>query len=210
MAISSFYLSWWYTADTKLGMYFNNFGQGAQQTPLIPGATKGLDYTNGVGASVEEDYHFENLITQHPVETQGNISDNIIPQPRIITVTGLLTTIKTLIISGFDTGLAGHLDFSQLGKATQLLTNLYETRSGISLVTGLLYGSSFYRVDNLAVRSLDIPRNNQYGRSSIKFTITFEQLILTSQEGVLSSGYSTATTTGGVSLDNGINRRGLV
>lgn len=196
--INSFYLTWWYTPTTKLGIFFNDFSLTANTEVLTVNtgfdSTNGISYANGLGASIEEDYHFENQITRHPVESDQMISDHIIPQPRMITITGLLTSIKPALVFG-------HLDFNQLGQATQILISLYEQRTGISLLTGLLYGKSFLRVDNLAVRSLDIPRNNQYGRSSIKFTMILEQLILTSQNGnITSAGYSNASVTDGVDI----------
>jgi len=196
--VSTFYLSWWYSPNTRLGMFFNNFSLTANTQILTVNngfaAENGLSYTNGLACSLEEDYHFENIITRHPVEGNTSISDHIIPVPRTITVTGLLTSITPSVI-------LGHLDFSQLGKATEILIDLYEQRTGISLLTGLLYGQSFLRIDNLAIRSLDIPRNNQYGRSSIKFTIVFEQVVLTSQNGnVTSIGYSNAQASDGVDI----------
>lgn len=191
---STFFVSWWFTPDTKLGLYFNDFGLDAIATPLTSFDDNGLDYSNGMGCSVQENYHFENLITNHPVENSPAISDHIIAQPRIITVTGIITSIRPIAI-------VGTIDFSQLGKATELLIQMYESNSGISLTTGLLYGSRYLRVDNLAVQSLDIPRNNAYGRSSIKFTMVLKQLIVTSTDSTITaSSFSQATAADGVDI----------
>ncbi len=196
---ATFFLSWWYSPNTKLGIYFNNFGLSNLNQPLNTrslgtGVAGGLDYSNGMAASLEEDYHFENLITNHPVENTAAISDHIIPQPRIITITGLITSLQS-------TSLVGGLDFYQLGSATELLIGLYESNKGIALTTGLLYGASYLRVNNLAVQSLDIPRNNTYGRTSIKFTMVLKQLIITSVNGsVTSSSFSQAQEFDGVDI----------
>lgn len=196
----SFLVSWWYSPDTKLGLYFNSFATGASTNILSASGSPGVDYTNGMGASIEEDYHFENLITNHPVEDTPSISDHIIAQPRVITITGLITSLQPLVLAGINLGVGG-LNFSQLGKATQLLVQLYENNTGISLTTGLLYGTNYLRVDNLAVQSLDIPRNNTYGRSSIKFTMVLKQLIITSKNSTISSSsFSQATTVTGVDI----------
>lgn len=188
----TFYISWWYSPDTKLGIYFNGFGN--NNNLLLSNRNRGVDYQNGMGCSVEENYHFENLITNHPVTNTAAISDNIIPQPRIITITGIITSLTPVL-------LFGSLNFSQLGQATELLIQLYERNTGISLTTGLLYGSRFLRVNNLAVQSLDIPRNNAYGRSSIKFTMVLKQLILTSVNGtVTTSSFSQAIADDGAAI----------
>jgi len=191
---NSFYLTWWYTPTTKLGIYFNDFGLGATETTLTSSLQGGVDYSNGMAASIQEDYHFENLITNHPVENSPAISDHIIAQPRIITVTGIITSIRPVLLTGI-------LDFSQLGQATELLIQMYESTGGLSLLTGLLYGSRYLRVDNLAVQSLDIPRNNAYGRSSIKFTMVLKQLIITDKNSTVTpSQFSQASAADGVDI----------
>ena len=192
---SNFFISWWFTPTTKLGIYFNDFGLNAQTQPLTAAANGGVDYSNGMACSIEENYHFENLITNHPVENTPAISDHIIAQPRLITVSGIITSIRAV-------ALLGTLDFSQLGQATELLIQLYESNQGISLTTGLLYGTNRYlRIDNLAVQSLDIPRNNTYGRTSIKFTMVLKQLIITSKNGTVTpTSFSQAVSVNGVDI----------
>lgn len=190
---SNFLVSWWYTPNTKLGVYFNNFGLQAATTQLTAIGNQGVDYSNGMGASIEENYHFENLITNHPVENTTAITDHIIPQPTVITITGIVTSVKTIAF-----GLTSTIDFSQLGSAIQLLISLAQRNTGISLLSGLLYGSRYVRIDNLAIQSLDIPRNNSYGRSSVKFTMVLKQLIITSTNGTVSaSSFSQAEESDG-------------
>lgn len=197
---STFLISWWYSPDTKLGIYFNDFGLNAEVETLEAFADQGVDSTNGMGASVQEDYHFENLITNHPVENTVAISDHIINQPITITVTGLLTSLQTLQLGGFNTG-EGIINFSQLGNAIQILSDMAQDNVGVSLTTGLLYGTQYARFDNLAVQTLDIPRTNEYGRSSIKFTIVFKQLIITSTNGTTTTaGFSQAVPITGVDI----------
>ena len=190
---TSFLASWFFTPDTKLGLYFNGFGLGAQDNILTAIGYNGVDFSNGMGASLEEDYHIENQITRHPVENTPAISDHIILQPTTVTITGLLTSILPITFGG--------LSFSQLGNATQTLIKMARVNSGISLTTGLLYGSKYLRLNNLAVRSLEIPRNNNYGRTSIKFTMTLEQLIITTKNAsVTSSSFSQAKEADGVDI----------
>lgn len=190
----TFLISWWYTPDTKLGIYFNEFSTGSSRETLSLNTNGGLNFQNGMAVSIEENYHTENLITNHPVENTPAITDHIIRQPRIVTISGLITSIRAFPI-------IGTLDFSQLGRATQLLVELAESNTGITLTTGLLYGSNYLQMNNLVVQSLDIPRNNLYGRSSIKFTMVLKQIIVTSKNGTLtSSSFSQGIPVAGVDI----------
>lgn len=188
-------LSWYYAPHTRLGIYFNNFGLNQQPNVLL--SSGGIDYTNGMGASLSEGYHFENMITNHPVENTPAISDHIIAQPNVITITGLITSMVVLPIGNY-------ISFTQLGNAVEELVQMANgqySNTGLTLVTGLLYGRSYARFDNLAIQSLDIPRTNDYGRSSIKFTMVLKQLIITSQNGsITSSGFSQGQPLTGVDV----------
>lgn len=168
--IPSFLIGWWYAPDTKLAITFNTIGANITQGNV----TGTLNNLNGLSASVEENYRLENTITNHPVETGVSIGDHIIPQPQIITITGLLTAINVIPLVG-----TGILSFTQLGNAIKFLFSAATERTLFTLTTGLYFGDSFYRKDKLAIQSIDIPRNNQYGRTSIRFTIVFKEIIIT-------------------------------
>lgn len=167
--ISNFTLTWWYTPDTKLAIVAQTTG--AQV--LLPGSGY-LNSSNGISASVQEDYRLTNTITNHPVETGVAISDHIIPQPKMISITGMLTALYTIPIVG-----NGILNFNQLGEAVQFLFNAYDQRIVFTLTTGLYFGRGFFQAKNLAIESILIPRNNQFGRTSIRFTINFKEVVIT-------------------------------
>lgn len=167
--LPSFLLSWWYTPSTKLALNFTTIGTTLGGLNL----TK-LDSSNGLSASIDENYRLENTITSHPVESGTNISDHIIIQPKIISITGLLTAIETIPIIG-----NGILNFNQLGFAIQFLFNASDKRTLFTLSTGLYFGGDYLKIKNMAIQSIDIPRNNQYGRTSIKFTMVLKEVILT-------------------------------
>lgn len=166
--ISSFLLSWWYSPDTKLAITFQT------AAASLVGLTE-LSSSNGLSASVEENYRLENTITEHPIESGVSISDHIISMPKVISITGLLTAIDTIPIVG-----TGILNFNQLGSAIQLLFNAADSKDLFTLTTGLYFGHGFFNIRNVAIQSIDIPRNNQYGRTSIKFNIVFKEVIITS------------------------------
>ena len=188
---TSAYISWWYTPTTKLGFYFNNFGLTNAQDRLTASVNGGLDGTNGMGASIQENYRYENIITNHPVENTPSISDHIIPLPTIFSIQGIITSIipynsvlskaSSLILNQTVPGIS-NVSFTQLNSAIDILVEMAngpKSNQGITLQTGLLFKGKYARFNNLAVQSLDLPRNNEYGKSSIKFTIVFKQLLLT-------------------------------
>ena len=163
--ISNFLLSWWYTPSTKLALSFQT---------LAAKSIGFLDSSNGLSASIDENYRLENTITSHPVESGTNISDHIIVQPKVISITGLLTAIDTIPIIG-----TGILNFNQLGSAIQFLFNAADERTLFTLTTGLYFGRSYFKIKNMAIQSIDIPRNNQYGLTSIKFTMVLKEMVIT-------------------------------
>jgi len=171
--ISSFSLTWWYSSNTKLAMTFQTAAGTISANPL-----EKLDYTNGLSASVQEDYRLENQITNHPVEAGVSVTDHIIPQPKVISLTAMLTAIQTIQIAGISTG-EGFLNFNQLGQAVKFLFDSYDQRTLFTLTTGLYFGRQYFQAKDLAIQSISIPRNNQYGRTSIRLSIVFKQVVIT-------------------------------
>lgn len=178
--IDNFTLSWWYSPNTKLAINLTTVG--ASLTNI-----SGLNYRTGVSASVDELYHLENTITDYPVEGSLSISDHIINRPNVFTITGLLTAISTIPIVGLS-----RLDFKQLGDGVDFLFRAAKKRELFTLSTGLYFGKDYFSQNNLAIESIDIPRNNQFGRSSIKFTIRFKQIRITDSNADFNTKSSTA------------------
>lgn len=183
MPIGNFLMSWWYKDETKLGIYGSGFGINQNAIPVValPGSRVNAD--KALSASLEEGYRFTSIITEHPVQTGINIADSVITQPLTIEVTGVLSAIKPVKLGGVS--LTSRLDFSTLGGAVNTLIDLYNTKTGISITTGLYFGGvSYFRADNMAIEELYIPRTSQYGVASVKFEMTLRQIILTSPSGL--------------------------
>ena len=174
--VDNYLITWWYSPGTKLGLYFNSFSQNASSV-LLNNSLTHLNYSNGMAASLNENYSYSNLITDHPVEGSSSVSDHIISLPRRITITGAVTSLSSFLIVG------NNLDFNQLGDAVKLLDGLANSKTGISLTTGLLYGSTYYRTDNMAVEKSDIIRNLQSGKTTVQFTMTLKKLNLVGPAG---------------------------
>jgi len=197
MASGNFLLSWWYTSETKLGIYGSGFGISQNNLPVaaLPGSR--VTSEKGLAASLEEGYRFSSVITEHPVQSGLNIADSIILQPLVVEITGVLSAIKPVKLGGVS--LTSKLDFSTLGGAVNTLISLYNKKTGISLTTGLYFGGlSYFRTDNMAIEELYIPRTSQYGVASVKFEMVLKQIILTSPNGLQNSvSYSNGLPYGG-------------
>ena len=192
--IETFYLAWWYSPTTKLGLYFTGFSLRPKSgQPLSSLNNSGLDCDNGLAASMNEDYEFSNQITNNPVQGALATTDSIIPNPITVNIEGRITAIKKLIV-------ASKLDFSQLGNATELLIQAWKQKQGLSLVTGLLYGKNYMRLDNMVIENLNIHRDNSAGRASLKFNLRLKQIQITSPTSSSSASFSNAQPYEGVIL----------
>ena len=187
-------LQWWADKNTKLGIYINPFASNASSNlsttanSPINGQTlsTGLDYTNGISATLNETYQYSKKITRLPVSSKMPISDTIITQPTIIHIEGLLSALTPISLTGGNniTGVnAGGLDFSKLGNAISILLKLKDTNTGLSLITNLLYGSAFFRIDNVVISDLRVDNNAEEGRTNIRFYMTIQEMRIVSQVG---------------------------
>jgi hypothetical protein len=170
--ISNYFLNWWYSPSTKLGIYFTGFSTTpTNQLQLSSQSSSGIDKDNGLSASIEENLILENRISDYPVQGGSVVTDNIIKMPKTLQLTGYLTSLKSLV-------LLGYLDFNQLGSAVESLINAYENKLGITVVTGLLFGKTYLKLDNMVIQRLEIPRNNAVGKTAIRFNLTLRQVLL--------------------------------
>src|ERR1700679_1001588 len=101
-------LQWWADKNTKLGIYIKPFASNASSNlsttanSPINGQTlsTGLDYTNGISATLNETYQYSKKITRLPVSSKMPISDTIITQPTIIHIEGLLSALTLISLTG--------------------------------------------------------------------------------------------------------------
>src|SRR5271163_2844558 len=90
---------------------------------------------------VQEEHRFTSRVTYFPVESGTIVSDHIINQPDVVTLSGLVTDTPLNIFSSFNRSIA----------AFNALIQLHERREIVHVVTGI----KIYR--NMAITSLDVP-----------------------------------------------------
>jgi hypothetical protein len=141
-------------------------------------------------ASLREEHSAQAEVTQHPVETGPNITDNIRPMPMRLTIEGFVTNtpIKASVLlptGNQSTSIAGQiakvpntnaktLQFStQFDRVSDVYEDLLDAQAAGVLIA---VDTSLKHYVNFAISSVDVPRDAQSG-SSMQFTIELQQII---------------------------------
>lgn len=115
-----------------------------------------------VDAFTSEKHSRKNAVTKYPVEEGEQLSDHIISEPEMLSVTGIIEPI----LDGFN-----------LIVAYDVLKNIYANKELISIVTGLeVYG-------DMAMLQLDVNRNSRNG-GSLSFSASFQKVKIVSSQTV--------------------------
>jgi len=112
-------------------------------------------------ATLNEDHAFTSEIPQYPVESGADVSDHIIPKPRMVSMRGFVTNSPIVNIEASNA--------YKVGSAINELRNIYNNRELITVVTGLEVYS------DVAMESLSIPVDGQTGQALI-FNATFKKV----------------------------------
>lgn len=114
---------------------------------------------------VTEEHSFTSRVTYFPVEAGPNstliLSDHIINQPDVVTLSGLITDTPLNILAPFNRSVAA---FNQL-------IQIHERKQIVDVVTGI----RVYK--NMAITNLDVPRNIRTGQT-LTFNITLQQILI--------------------------------
>lgn len=122
-------------------------------------------------ASLEETSSMKSKVTKYPVENGAVVTDHIVNEPIEFTIKGFVSnhpiipsdTVSLNTVHVLKRATAAYFD----------LLSIREKRQPVTIVTGL----NVYR--NMAMESLEIPRNAQIG-DSLEFTAAFVQITMVS------------------------------
>lgn len=128
--------------------------------------------------TISENHTFNSRATNFPVETGGDVTDHIINDPDILTLSGLVSDTPLNIFSFFTRSI----------DAFNRLVDLHERRVPVTVVTGL----KVYQ--NMVMTTLDVPRNINTGQS-LTFNITLQNIRFDSTAQLIRN---TSTVFGGV------------
>jgi hypothetical protein len=127
-----------------------------------------------VDIAISEEHSFENEVTDHPVESGGNVTDNTIDKPLTITITGLVSNTP---LTQTGTAIPGATQASPFpaDRARDKLLALKKARNPITVV------DSLGTWPNMVLEKLSIPRDAKIG-DALKFTATFKELVIATNE----------------------------
>lgn len=107
-----------------------------------------------------EEHRYASRATQYPVEFGTIISDHIIKEPDVVSISGIVSDTPLNIFPSFNRSVAA---FNQL-------VELHARRLPVTLVTGIKVYT------NMAIILLDVPRNVKTGQT-LTFNIEFQKII---------------------------------
>jgi hypothetical protein len=110
-------------------------------------------------ATLTEEHRYTSRVTSYPVEDGTIISDHILNEPEVVVISGIVTDSPINILSQFNRSVT----------AFNTLVRMQQNREVMTLVTGI----KVYQ--NMAITSLDVPRNLRTGQS-LQFNIEFQKI----------------------------------
>lgn len=138
-------------------------------------------------ATTEETHNWSNTVTSSPVEQGSNITDNILQNPRKVTLTGVITNAPIFTDATQPSSIDGSPQETIVNRVFGLLSDLIDKSDLITVYTR-------YKVySNMAINSLNIPRSVGIGEA-IVFTIEFQEVrIVSTQNVTVPAGISAKT-----------------
>lgn len=139
-----------------------------------------------VDAIISENHELDNEVTEYPVESGADITDNVRPKPLVVTMECLIsnTPIGTMAAARQKSGQIGEVitstgagsdvtDHTPTDDCYQHLKQIRDKREPVKIVTTL------ETYDNMVLRSLSIPRETGRG-DELRFTAEFQQVQIVS------------------------------
>lgn len=108
-----------------------------------------------------EEHKYQSRITSYPIEYGTIISDHIVKEPDIVTISGMVSDTPLNILAPANRSV----------NAFNLLVEMQSRRVLVNLVTGIKVYT------NMAIASLDVPRNIKTGQT-LTFNIQFQKVIV--------------------------------
>ena len=123
-----------------------------------------------IDCSINESHTFESDVTEYPVESGSNITDNIRPKPVVIEMECLVSNTPIGIMKTFRDNIStGENSVKPSEAAYEKLQAIRRRRKVVTIRTSLR------TYENMALKSLNIPRSGKSG-DDLRFTATFIQI----------------------------------
>lgn len=124
-----------------------------------------------IDCSLNEEHAFESEVTDYPVESGSNITDNVRPKPIVVTMECLVsnTPIGFLAEARHPNREGATNPSEPADDCYELLQKIRDDRQPVSIRTSLR------TFDNMVLKSLSVPRAPNRG-DALRFTATFQQI----------------------------------
>ena len=133
-----------------------------------PGATTNIiidDFL--IDCSISENHTFDSDVTDYPVESGSNISDNIRPLPLVVEIEGVVSNTPIGLIADNRRGRTNP-DQSPADDAYDLFQRIRDRRKPVTIMTSLR------TYNDMALKGLSIPRGENM--DAMRFRATFQQI----------------------------------
>jgi hypothetical protein len=128
-------------------------------------------------ATTEETHNWTNTVTSSPVEDGSDVTDNILQNPRQLTLTGIITNSPVFLDDSQTSSIDDSPQETRVNRVFGLLSDLMDKG-------GLLTVFTRYKVySDMAITSINIPRTVGIGEA-IVFTIEFLKIRIVSTQNV--------------------------
>lgn len=126
-----------------------------------------------IDCSLKETHQFDSQVTEYPVESGSNITDNIRPLPMTLEMECIVSNTPIGIMSTFRTTLsAGESELPPTTPSEDAYDMLLRIRNKRQPVT---IRTSLRTYENMALKTLNIPRDSSVG-DALRFTASFIQI----------------------------------
>lgn len=122
-----------------------------------------------IDLALTEDHSFESAVTEYPVESGADISDNIRNKPLEITLEGIVSDTP---IGAIALDATRRVESGQASPSLDAYTRLLAIREAREPVT---VETSLGKFEHMALTHLGVPRDRATGKA-LKFTVTFRQV----------------------------------
>jgi len=142
-----------------------------------------------IDCSLRETHTYDSEVTEYPVESGSNITDNIRPLPIVVEMECLVSNTPIGVIVPYRNLVRGEEGLQYLSKpaddAYELLTLIRDQRKPVTIRTSLR------TYENMALKSLSIPRGAHL--DELRFTATFQQIQTVENKRTIRVAIPTAT-----------------
>ena len=123
-----------------------------------------------IDATISETHQFDSDVTDHPVESGADVTDNVRVKPIIVTINGIVRDSPLGEMASVRQNLGPGVGNLPSDDFIAKVLGIRDAREPVSISTTL------QTYDDMVLQSLTVPRDSKTGRAAV-FTAVFKQVI---------------------------------